>query len=194
MYANGTVEDFSHSRCSDGSETCRKLNGSALADGMFCVLEGDDYHTVGPYCYAGLCTIIGRLEDEVSPCEVELGGIPIGEFICIIQGDYTVVPVLIWDNAVHFDGYESSEENSNVFRPFIGARNYMLNGSYSVYGPTCYGPTCYDGDCGGAGGVSIGGIYCAIPDSSDVVPSTSAAVSIHSSIICILSFAFMLVC
>ena len=46
--------------------------------------------------------------------------------------------------------------------------SFILRGSYTLYGPNCYGETCHiaTAGCEKAGGMSISGIFCAIPDAS----------------------------
>jgi hypothetical protein len=146
-------------QCEDTSDVCREIGGTPLGDGSFCVLKGGDYVAVGPSCTSGFgCPCAS------DSCE-SLGGTMMTPYMCVLKGAYSVVGPVAWDgtaligNSLAEGVSESIIVNSNG----LSSMRIVLNGSFSVYGPSCYGSYCYsEGDCLEAGGSSFGGIFCAV--------------------------------
>jgi len=178
-----TVEpDQLYSTCateSEGKEACTKLSGRSVGKGMFCVLNGIDYHLLGPLCdVGGGCWVYN--DENNDQCEQDLNGTAVGSFSCIFKGDYTIVGPSNYGN-VRFGGdtiLADDLNESQVFSPIEGADTwYVINGSFSVIGPTCYASSCYDGDCIKAGGSRISSIFCVIPEGQHTVGSESSTSS-----------------
>jgi hypothetical protein len=182
-FPHDVTDNLYYPTCTDGSDVCREIGGNPLGEGTFCVVNGDDYVAVGPLCFSAVCNGLGgmvsRVDDAVdkrvdgglSYCEYYLGGTNIGNLICLLKGAFSVVGPMNWGN-VQFSG--------NVFADTVNASQailhsvsswVILNGTFSVYGPTCYGSNCNDGDCLAAGGSSFGGVFCAVQEG----PAATAA-------------------
>ena len=145
-----------------GLEICNALGGTSFAEGIFCAIKGNDYHFYGAFVGGGCLAIGDSAGGEKSFCESEWGGMNLGSCACVFKGDYTVGAPLRWDDTTFYPEFEKRVEEF----PQTGA-GFVLKDSYSVYGPNCYGSQCYiaTDDCEAAGGMSIGGIFCAIPNS-----------------------------
>ena len=150
------------------TDLCEGMGGTALGNGLFCLLPGNDYHAFSD-CWGGSCSGIGRLGnsgdtdyDYGSFCEDELGGTNIGRYGCLLKGAYSVGSKLFWGDTQFI-----SEANSKA--AYL-AGSFVMDGSYAIYGPTCYGSNCYVGsdECSKVGGESIGGIFCAVSESPPV--------------------------
>jgi hypothetical protein len=173
---NGT--ELVYADCTDGSDVCRKIGGSPLGEGTFCVVKGDDYVAVGPLCTTGGgCVILAGSYPDInggySTCEYDLGGTNIGEFICLLKGAFSVIGPMLWGDSFFLGNVlaDAVSEPKSIF-PYFPSW-IILNGTFSVYGPTCYGRSCYDGDCLEAGGSSFGGVFCAVQEEGPAI-STSA--------------------
>jgi hypothetical protein len=179
----GTILDPICVSTEEGTSACQALSGRSIGNGTFCILEDrSDYHLLGPLCQSGgACAVF----DEI--CRSDFAGQPVGSFFCIIKGDYTMVGPASY-GGLSFTGSEhllAKNVHKNLVHDVVGDGNwYVLNGTYSVYGPTCYGSSCYQGDCVGAGGSLIGSIFCVMKMKSTTsgsfsfLPSLVVAVAI----------------
>jgi len=166
-----------------GIEACNAAGGTPIGDkGLFCVIQGNEYHYIGEY-WGGGC--IG-IASKGGTCETDLGGISVGNCGCLFSGDFTVGAPLYW-GTTRFQP-EEEERDLMVYGDGVG---FILKGSYTIYGPNCYGATCYpaSGECEKGGGISIGGgIFCAIPKSKTKTTfSFTAEENLPGGIILILS-------
>ena len=92
--------------------------------------------TDGPWCI---------LINPNSPgCEEIILGKSLGDYSCLVKGDYTIIEPAVWEQSFSSD-FELTENmnESNVLQVSKGILPvwYGLNGTYSVYGPTYYGGT-----------------------------------------------------
>jgi hypothetical protein len=168
----------------EGESACLALSGQSIGNGTFCILEGNDYHLLGPLCNGdGGCWIFDDSKGGgENDCLSKFGGQSVGGSYCILKGDYTIVgPSKYGDIRFTGENVLAKDMDETMIHDVIEGDSswYVLNGSYSVYGPTCYGSACYDGDCIGAGGSQINSIFCvmAIDDSgsSDAGNSNEAS-------------------
>jgi len=175
--------------CTNGTDVCTNLGGKSMADGTFCILEENDYTLMGPFCFVSGCYSVPTTEEGYteSTCDSLLGGTTLGDFSCILKGDYTVVGPLAWGDGtdlLFFNGYELGKDldQSSIIFPLKGAMPawILLNGKFSVYGPTCYGSSCNTGneDCMAAGGSNFGNTFCLVLDVS--TSPTSGPISLTS--------------
>jgi hypothetical protein len=172
----------------EGLEACNSLGGTPIGDGLFCVLKGNDYHYWGEY-WGGGGIGIGSLSGDFfnsSVCESDFGGTNLGSCGCILKGDYTVgVPMNWGETQIHPEqaewdllGYDGS------------GFSFVLDGTYTVYGPNCYGEMCFPAptQCEKGGGVSIaGGLICAVSSSKSTSFSFTTEEGLPAGIILILS-------
>jgi hypothetical protein len=166
-YDTGEEPGIIYGRCVSGQAgetSCQALSGQSIGNGTFCILNGSDYHLLGPTCGAGGgCAVIGVGAGDDNTCRSKFGGQPVGDFDCIIQGDYTIVGPSIWGNVQFWgDNVLADDMDETMIHDVVGgdASWYLLNGTYSVYGPACWSNICYDGDCVRAGGSSINSLFC----------------------------------
>jgi hypothetical protein len=56
------------------------------------------------------------------------------------------------------------EQEERDLLAYGNGMGFVLDGTYTVYGPNCYGNTCYPAktECEKGGGFSIGGLFCAV--------------------------------
>jgi hypothetical protein len=152
LYANCVTAE-------EGKSACHALSGRSIGNGTFCILDDRDYHLLGPLCYdGGGCTLFDSGSASGSSegsCEENFGGLSVGGFFCIIKGDYTIVGPSSY-GGIGFSGDNILAKNvdQNTVHDVLGSW-YVLNGTYSVYGPTCWGSSCHHGNCVEAGGSLI---------------------------------------
>jgi hypothetical protein len=160
-----------------GREICSALQGASFGQGHFCVLEGNDYHVMGDY-WGGGCQGLG-----FSACKEDFGGMDLGTCGCVFKGDYTVGAPLQWGSASILPEWEQRKA-----LPYQGM-GLILNGTYTLYGPSCYGSSCSiaTNGCEKAGGMSIGGIFCAISVNKNKASFFSADGGLPGGIILILA-------
>jgi hypothetical protein len=147
----------------EGQSACRALSGRSIGNGTFCILDDSDYHMLGPLCFeGGACALFSSsagYSDEGS-CEKDFGGQSVGGIFCIIKGDYTIVGPSSY-GGIDFSGDNKLAKNvdKNAVHDVLGSW-YVLNGTYSVYGPTCWGSSCHQGNCVEAGGSLLDSLFC----------------------------------
>ena len=167
----------------EGSNACSALGGMSFGDGLFCAIPGLDYHVFGAYGGGG-CVVIGIEQGGYgpSPCEQDLDGINLGNCACIFKGEYTVGAPTRWgDTSFQFDRAVPADSFAIDVDVSMG---FVLNGLFTMYGPSCYGTTCYpaSSECVKAGGTAIGGIFCAMPNSGSVASENGWSVGVIAAL------------
>jgi hypothetical protein len=175
----------------EGEAGCQALSGRSLGNGTFCVVNGSDYRLLGPLCANNGCAEYdGSKSGGENGCLLQFGGQSFGSFSCVIKGDYTIIGPSNYGNLrLMGDNLLASDVDENmVHEAMNGIGEWtVLNGSYSVYGPTCWGSSCYDGDCVGAGGSKIRSLFCAMKIGSAGSDSSSSNGSSGATSILLLS-------
>jgi hypothetical protein len=189
--------EISYANCAskmEGEAACSELSGSSVGNGTFCVLPGLEYRLLGPLCDAnGGCWVYNDKSDPATGngCQRDFQGTAVGSYSCIIKGEYTIIGPATY-GGMRFEG-------GNVMGPDLTAESVIsliqgngptvLNGTYSVFGPTCYGASCYEADCES----KIDGIFCAVKTKSEwrtpsPAPTSSSAYTSPSVILSVLGF------
>ena len=86
-----------------GESACQALLGRSIGNGTFCILDGSDYHLLGPLCdVGGGCWIFDESGGE-NTCLSKFGGQSVGGSFCILEGDYTIVGPSTYED-IRFSG------------------------------------------------------------------------------------------